>query len=474
MEPTQKGANKKWLKWVIGTVLVMLIIGISIWFINYRNFLWTGSKQKGSGHTEGDTFMHYAGPILPMNVSENTDGITADRMLHYAFTVKESGEPDLRVTDTYTLANNTREDKELDVIYPFISSISNSTEYTPELMKDEKRLQTKMLLGDYTGGFTGAYGAEGPDNTTHNLAAINSWEGYQSLLENGKYFEMAQKEKIFTDQSVTVYTFQDVTYPEEYEAATLSIEFDLPQNGHVITYGMNGAGYEDGSSRHQYSYFVRHASGQKVIILGEPPAEYTVQGYENGACEKKLNSLTWKVSTKTMLLSEAVAECIADYGMQYADMVTASPLVTEDLIWRAVISMFDYTVLGNSPKDRYDWMRLDDLIAESYSMERVMYLKAQVMVPAGQSIIIESKFRKGSSYDFACSGPEENKGIRGYDMMTRLGSSLKFMELKASISLPQAYEIIRQNFGFDLINGKALVRLDPAQERYYLEIKRAQ
>lgn len=119
-------------------------------------------------------------------------------------------------------------------------------------------------------------------------------------------------------------------------------------------------------------------------------------------------------------------------------------------------------------------MRLDDLIDESYIMNRVMYLTAQVTVPSGQSIEVDSKFIKGASYDFACAGLEENKGVTGYDMMTELDSDLEFTQQKASINLPLSYEIIRQNFGFDLANGITEVTLDMAQERYYLKIRKGE
>jgi hypothetical protein len=48
---------------------------------------------------------------------------------------------------------------------------------------------------------------------------------------------------------------------------------------------------------------------------------------------------------------------------------------------------------------------------------------------------------------------------------------LRFTGQKASISLPQNFEIIRQNFGFEIARGRTEVNLDMAQEHYYLEIK---
>jgi hypothetical protein len=445
----------------------VLVIGGGIWYLAGSSLRAGGG---GSGHPEGSDFAHYAGPVMPLNVSGDTEGIAANRSIHFDFAADKTGQNNLQVTDRYNLINNSSMGKTIQIFYPFISSMMDSGKLAPAMTVNGNNLGTKLLMGDYTGGFTGASG--GSDDTTFNLAHIKSWQGYKSLLEDGRYLERAQEEKNLTDQSVTVYTFDNVKYPKEYEAATLAIDFDLPEGSKVITYGMNGASFENGSSHHRYSYFIQNNTGQKIIILGKPPVKYTVQGYENGACEKKADSITAEVKTETMMLSEVIKKCMEQYNMaQYGAEGNISSLVTKELAYGAVVSMLQYTALGSSPKDRYDWMRLDDLIGESYTMERVMYLTAQVTIPAGQSIELQSRFIKGASYDFACAGPKENKGVTGYDMMTKLGSSLKFTEQKASISLPQNYEIIRQNFGFDAAKGITEVGLDLAQERYYMEIK---
>ncbi|HEX3027791.1 MAG TPA: hypothetical protein VHT34_00445 [Clostridia bacterium] len=467
--PARKKMKKIRMKWA-AAACVVIVIGSGIWYIGRHGILPPSSGSGGSGHAEGSSFMHYAGPILPLNAAGNTDGITASRSIDFDFAASVTGQNNLLITDTYTLTNNTAADKTIDTFYPFISSITESARFTPKLAADGKVLKTELLIGDYSGGFTGVYGAGGPGNSTYNLAHINSWEGYKVLLENGKYFETARGEKTSSDQKVTVYTFHDVAYPEGYDAATLAIEFDLPQGSSVITYGINGASFGEGNHR-IYDYFVRHSSGQRIIFLGEPPAKYKVQGYENGACEKKVDGIKASVKKEEMLLSEVIHDCMADHMEKYITSDGISPLVTEEHLFRAVVSMFEYTSLGNEPKDRYDWIRLDDLIGESCVMDRIMYLKAQVTIPAGQSIEFESKFEKGASYDFAGAGSKENQGVKGYDIMTKLGSNLKFSGQRAGINLPQTYEIVRQNFGFDPSNGVTEVSLDMAQERYYLEIK---
>ncbi len=412
--------------------------------------------------------MHYEGPLLPLNAIGDTEGITVARETRLDFSGYEAEQKKLEVTDSYALTNSTKKEKNIEIFYPFVSSVQDSARLIPALMLNGEVLQGSLLMGDYTGGFRGADAA---NRTTHNLDPISTWEGYKALLEDGSYFKGAQKQKNFVDQPVTVYTFYDVTYPQKYDAATLAMEFDLPQGSQVITYGINGARLEDKSTRQQYSYFVSHNMGQKIIILGEPPAAYSLQGYENGACEKEVEDISGKVRVENMQLSEAIRTCMLETAKQPDMPAAASPLVTDELAFRAVISMFQYTALGETPKDRYGWMRLDDLIRESYSMERVMYLTAQISIPPGQTVVLDSQAAKGASYAFPYNDSQVDETLAGYDLMTTLGSKLEFSAQKARIMLPADYELADQNFGFDIAKGTHEINLDKAQEHYYLQIK---
>ena len=106
---------------------------------------------------------------------------------------------------------------------------------------------------------------------------------------------------------------------------------------------------------------------------------------------------------------------------------------------------------------------------EVLSLERVLYLKAEVTVPAGGSAEVTARYWKAPSFDFACSG-SEHLGLQGYDLGTRLDSTLTFTAQTASLSGADGIRITGQNFGFDLAAGVTEVALDPEQDHYYLEI----
>jgi len=86
-------------------------------------------------------------------------------------------------------------------------------------------------------------------------------------------------------------------------------------------------------------------------------------------------------------------------------------------------------------------------------------------------VVLDVAICKAPSFDYYCVA-SENKGVNGYDMVTKLGSNLAFTEQKARLEDHGQIEIVRQNFGFEPEHGVNEVELDLEQEHYYLEVKK--
>ena len=129
-------------------------------------------------------------------------------------------------------------------------------------------------------------------------------------------------------------------------------------------------------------------------------------------------------------------------------------------------------LLSPQAAERYDGAWLEDMVQDVTVVDRVCWVTAQVTVPAGGSVTVAASMAKGDSYDFYC-GHTENQGVSGYDLVTALGSNLTFTGQSAALTGWEEMEIVRQNFGFDPENGVTSVTLDPGEEHYYLEVRRA-
>lgn len=453
------------------------------------------SNGMGIGHQgeqPGETvFMHYGGPVFPLTAAEPSTGLTAERQVTWDFAPGSyaDGEPrqwGAEVTDAYYLTNSAGRDITVTALYPFSGSFSELARLRPRVTLDGAEAETALYAGTYSGGFQSTYGASSPD--TMNLDTLDSWTEYKALLEDGSYLAQALGDGPVLDIPVTVYEFSDFTAPhEEYQAATQAVSFTIDENAtRILTYGFNGCeSREDGFRR--YSYFVpdgmRRETGTKLLaVLGEDISDYTLQGYENGGCDRgtEIGGVSCTVIRRETTLDALLDRLCAVYRDWYgegrtADQENAFDTVPFSMYRRAVAELLThYGPLGSVSMDRYQDGRLDDILSETLSHDRVLYLAFPVTVPAGGGVSVSLRLWKSPSYDFQCSG-SENVDLQGYDLVTRLGSNLEFTSQKAVLvnADPAALTLVRQNFGFDLENGIDTITLDPAQEHYYMELRTA-
>ena len=68
--------------------------------------------------------------------------------------------------------------------------------------------------------------------------------------------------------------------------------------------------------------------------------------------------------------------------------------------------------------------------------------------------------------------PGMNNNANGYDIVTKLASKLDFIKQTASVTDMGSYDIVEQDFGFDVHDGTGTVELDIDREHYLLDIER--
>lgn len=435
---------------------------------------------------EGTTFMSYAGPVFPLTTVEADAGLTATRKTTWDFTTGtyQDGAPrqwGAAVTDSYTLTNPTEEDISVTALYPFSGSFSELEKQCPSAAVDGADTETTLYAGVYVGGFQGT---DRDDTTTLNLESPDSWTDYKALLESGEYLKQALGDAPVLDIPVTIYEFSDFQAPhQQYPAATQAIAFTIdPAETTVLTYGFNGGAWDEKTGWRQYDYFVpdgvhRNTETKLLVVLGEDIGEYTLNGYANGGCEQEIDGVSCTVTQWETTLDDALDKICRDYyseyaAFQYGMMNSAVEAVPFPLFRRTVAELLvQYGPLsGNNMADRYSDGRLDDMVSEAMGHERVLYLAFPVTIPAGKSVDITISLWKAASFDFGCSD-SEHVGLQGFDLVTRIGSTLKFTAQTAALANTDNIELIRQNLGLDLENGVTEVPLDLNQEHYYLEIR---
>lgn len=433
-----------------------------------------------NGGEEGAAFLSYAGPVLPLSTAEDPAGLTAERTVTWDFApgAYPDGEPrqwGAEVTDAYILRNHTEADVTVTALYPFAGTFDSLPEIRPRAAVNGEAAEAALYAGAYSGGFASTYGAERPD--TMNLDALNGWTEYRALLESGEYLRQALEEYPVLDVPVTVYEFSDFEAPlQRYQAATQAVSFAIdPGKTTVLTYGINGM-ESDGSFR-RYSYFVPDGKRNEpelkmLVVLGEDIRDYTLQGYQDGGCDRgeEIDGVSCRVARSETTLDAVLDRLCRCYAERYARDDAFDAVSLE--MYRGAVSelLSQYGVLSESPMDRYGDGRLDDILSETLSHDRVLYLAFPVTVPAGGSAAVECALWKEPSFDFGCSGSEDT-GLQGYDLAARLGSGLAFTRQRAALVNAQGVEVAGENFGLRLEGGSAAAELDPEREHWYLEVR---
>ena len=480
-----------WLKFGSIAAAVALVVGLGAGVMNGTIRLPLGGNEAGSGHDESSIFMAYAGPVFPLTTVEGGGGLTAQRAITYDFQDwMLHSYWGLSTTDAYTLTNPTGEDKEVTLLYPFVTTLYRLDRYSPALTLDGVKLDTELLTGQYSRIGSGRSGG------LPSMSQTESWTGYQTLLSDGRYQSGALEE--WPDLSHIPVTVYEVTDPWVAEDAggtnpTIHTAFGLDYDKTVVlSYGFNGGCYDrdtgtmrqsfsvprpsEGGTYMDYGFYERDlAESHYLIVVGEPVSDFQLFGTYDGD-PASTDYMEWDRSIRADMRQyetdlESALRTVAEqlHGKRWAN---ASGVADDE--YRPDFELYfgmmkdclleTGVLLGDADG------RLDDLSFESNN--RVFYLKAQVTVPAGGSVTVEAQMLKEPSYDFCCTGTK-NQGVYGYDLVTRLGTRLDFTAQTAKAVNTDGVEIVRQNFGFDWANGADTVTLDPAEEHYYLEVRRS-
>lgn len=512
---------RPWRKWVGLAACLALAVGAGVGLLPRMGGSDSSAGAGGGGSDGSSSFLSYAGPVFPLTVLGESGGLAACRDLTWDFSpwepvwisnemaleearlegatdqeLKEYAEnlaewfpeggyestsTDVKVEDAYTLTNTATTDRTVTVLYPYVGSLGDVQ--TPRFTADGQPLEAVLLAGPYSGGFTGAWGDK-EEGGSLNLDQLDSWEGYEALLSDGSYQQAALEGfPDLTGVPVTVYTLSEIEGPSASETAqnpTLEVAFRLDYDRTtVLTYGFNGGRFDREGGWMGVNFSIpepgepEYGESVYLIVVGDDLAGYTLQGYRDGGCDagEELDGAGAYVTRYETNLDVILRHVEKTFWTRYESGAESGGW--EELAHGAVCQLLStYGILGgDQAAERYSDGMLENVLGEAVHLDRVLYLQAEVSIPAGESVILTAYQTKAASFDYACAD-RGNRGIYGYDMVISLGTALEFERITASISNGSQLELVRQNFGFDLAQGVTRVELDHNTEHYYLEVRR--
>lgn len=464
-----KQSSKKIWKQVaaIAACLSIVLTTMSVIFLNQSDYI-IDNETSDSG-----VYDNYNGPILPMTILNDINTIPAKRNINFKFS-SDNSELGINclVSDNYSLTNQQDSDVSVDFAYPLIENFK--TVALPIIRLDGKEINFELLCGGYTGEFRGTHVN---NNGSLNLKYYNSWVDYKNLLQDESYIKNALSYIPELAQSVVVYKFTDiVSNTDKYPAATIRTTFCMDETKSVVfTYGFEGSGILENGNFYK-DFFVPtksdilYSTPKYLIVLGEDISNYSLQGYQTGSCNSnnKLDGANATVTRYETNLEDVMEEIVRIYFEKNSkDMI--APQISFDVLFEEVCRFFSsYSTLGETPKERYEDNRLEDIINEVPTHPRIMWLMFNVVIPAKTEIVIEAEYIKQGSYNYYYRIANKNLG---YDIATTIGSNINFTQMTATIELDNNTEIVRKNFAFNTKNSNGFFEMILNEEYYCLEVK---
>lgn len=437
---------------------ILVIVGVVV--------LWTGLgmvlNTDGSG---SGSYSSYSGPVLPLTAVSGGEGLEAARYVDFDFSPYETYEPspitegELIVTDTYRLTNPGTTDITARFAYPYEGRFNDERKYTPVITVDGAEAEATL----YTS----------VDESVAIFRAAD-FEDYQKLMTETDYFAQATAEAPKLDIPVKVYHFTDITYhgEQDHPYIFLTMDFKIPKGAHVwvLHFDVLGSDSEAGTHSVWFRDDLDNRDMAYLFVMNGDVEDLTFGGNlgHNVTKTSALTDVTCEYEVYETTFDKLVWEFAQVYDYwSFTDEYPNPGLATPEILYQNAMKRMDDEVT-----EGYDGITgstvsaVADAFYQTITSPRLLYWVFEVTIPAGETVEVEATYHQEASTDIG--GPKKKR--EGYDMATKLGSTLDFTAQSASVSNSDFIEILRQNFGFDLKKNITQVELDLNVERYYLDV----
>ena len=185
------------------------------------------SKDYGMMHELGWVDFN-PGPIMPLTLAEEKEGITAERELLYDFSaVSKEDKGYVPIRDSYVMTNTTDKDETVTVYYPYVTDVWELSTYPPQLTVDGEVRDTTILNGAYMG--------EDSEGMPSLFGPTVSTDEYPSMLKEVKPLNGAIDEELM--KNIPSETKTSISLPKtilDYQITWESSDIDVMLNDGLI------------------------------------------------------------------------------------------------------------------------------------------------------------------------------------------------------------------------------------------------
>ena len=251
----------------------------------------------------------YEGPIFPLTVATDTEGITVERIMGLDFTSYEDTVPGetmvpfnearkMDVNDIYVLNNTTAEDITVKLVYPFVYSLDKKKEWIPEIRIDGTVVEMQMALGRPVSDAVDEYKGRS-EAVAARLSGKMNVAMFEWIAADDTYFEEALTGAPDAADAVVVYKFKNLGYDgtnKKVYDPKLRASFLRDENVDILPANWNVFGVEDidGARKEMIGCDLlrqgqeSYGSDSYIVVLGGDISDIAMRCYSSSTGSEEL------------------------------------------------------------------------------------------------------------------------------------------------------------------------------------------
>lgn len=395
----------------------------------------------------------YEGPVFPLTATGDTQKLKVSRSLKGTVTAEGEGDdvqPLLHVADIYKIRNISGEDKTLQLVYPFVTTLNRAFPADEDILGIEGEERTPVTYS--IGNSISAYRNADPSETS-------AMEDYQQIFQDQtEYQEQALSKEADWNKEVQVYTFSDIQTEDGADGHAGSGVIGVTVKGQkadVLTYGFDHSfETEDGNSNHCF-FLPQEPEKLLLIVTGELDGEPELGYYANLDCEESVDGIRCEMSRQTMSYADALRLCSNDaarkqrqayeQGMYDAGL---PEYMNEDAAFAALTMVSEEEAFYDTLVQRYQSAELTEIFERLFGETRVVYAMTTVTIPAKQSIQAEVQaLKRQNAGNYKLIAEKDTGKEAQYDFLPASQSRLQIAKTVIRLTLEDGYLLADQDMG---------------------------
>lgn len=421
----------------------------------------------------------YEGPVIAMTATGDTQKLKTSRRLEGVAATEHYGgitQPLLHVADVYQIKNTSDEDKTLQLVYPFVTTLNLAYDLEGKILEVEGLDNPIVAYG--IGDSVSACANQNP-------AEVSSVEDYGQLMdEESEYQERALQKEADWNQEVSVYTFSEISVQESSafykNTGVIGVRVD-GTDADVLTYGFDhSAKTDEGASN--YCFFVPQEQEQPqlmMIVAGELESEPELGYYANLDCVEQAGGIQCTMEKQLMSYSDALRLCSAAAAKQmahdYAQGVYAGELpeyLNADAVYQALTVISGEEGFFDTLVQRYQSTELKEIYEKLLGETRIVYAMTTVTVLAKQTLKVtaHTQKRQNNGYYYTPQAEKDDADYR-FDLLSSAGSHLNIAKSTFVLTLPDEWQVTDSSL--NLKRKKSIWKAALQTDSYYFVLARS-